>query len=75
MGTMIAMVVCYILLGIIMLAIVAGMGYAGVMAALFALADYQDAHIVGKVFVAVVGFVFGAVCPFWWAFCLAALAN
>lgn len=72
MGTTILMVICFILLGFVMLAFLAGIGYAGVMLAMIAVDDIGGESIVGKVFAAIFGFLGGALCPFWWAVCLAA---
>ena len=72
MGTTILMVIGYILLGVVMLAFLAGISYAGVMLAMITVNDIGSKSIVGKVFAAVFGFLGGALCPFWWAVCLAA---
>ena len=71
MGTTIAMVVCFVLMGFLLLALLAGIGYAGVMASTLAIDELGGKSTVGKVFAAIFGFIGGCLCPIWWAICLA----
>ena len=73
MGTMILTGVCCVLLGLVILAFLGGIGYAGVMLASICVWELGGETIVGKIFAAIFGFIGGLLCPFWWAVCLAAL--